>query len=133
MCISCQGRILILVRQAAERVIIQSCGLNMNTWIVGNHPIGHHAYTYALPQLSTLTANRLVPTSTVARRGEEGAQREEFGEKIFFLKARIMAGQADLSKNEYGDSEFQWLVKEEVKGVVTPGYWSSVRNMLTER
>ena len=105
----------------------------MNTWIVGNHPIGHHAYTYTLPQLSTLTANRLVPTSTVARRGEEGVQREEHGEKVFFLKARIMAGQADMSANEYEDTEFQWLVKEEVKSVVTPGYWSSVRNMLTER
>ncbi|KAK5130126.1 hypothetical protein LTR08_002466 [Meristemomyces frigidus] len=121
------------MHQAAERVLIQSCGLNMNTWIVGNHPIGHYAYTYPVPKTSTLTANRLVPTSSAARRGEEGVQREEFGEKVFFLKARIMAGQADMKKNEYGDGEFRWLAKEEVKEVVTPAYWSGVRNMLTER
>ncbi|KAK4546625.1 hypothetical protein LTR36_001842 [Oleoguttula mirabilis] len=121
------------LHQAAERILIQSCGINMNTWIVGNHPVGHHAYTYALPILSKLAANKLVPTSAAARRGEEGEEREEFGEKAFFMKARIMAGQADVSKNEYGHSEFQWLAKEEVKKAVTPGYWSSVRNMLAER
>lgn len=59
--------------------------------------------------------------------------REEYGEKVFFMKARIMAGQADLSKNEYGDQEFKWLAKEEVQDVVTQAYWSSVKNMLTER
>ncbi|KAK5128065.1 hypothetical protein LTR85_005182 [Meristemomyces frigidus] len=121
------------LHQAAERVLIQSCGINMNTWLVGNHPIGHHVYSYASPILSKLAANRLVPTSTAARRGEEGVEREEFGEKAFFMKARIMAGQADLSKNEYGDSEFQWLAKEEVQKAVTVGYWSSIKHMLAER
>jgi large subunit ribosomal protein L46 len=116
----------------------------MNTWVVGNHPIGHHVHNYPSKRLAepgqtpqgiitTLTGNRLVPTSLKSRNGEEGTQREEFGEKVFFMKARIMAGQADLSKNEFGDSEFRWLTKEEVRGVVTKGYWSSVANMLAQR
>lgn len=116
----------------------------MNTWIVGNHPIGHHIHRFSLPQsdepgqvpqgiITKLAANRLVPTSTKARGGEEGIEREEFGEKVFFMKARIMAGQADISKNELGDTDFQWLAKEELQKVVTPGYWSSIKNMLAER
>ncbi|TAQ85742.1 hypothetical protein B7494_g5936 [Chlorociboria aeruginascens] len=30
------------LHQAAERVLVQTGGLNMNTWIVGHAPIGHH-------------------------------------------------------------------------------------------
>ena len=99
----------------------------MNTWMVGNHPVGHHASNFASPILSKVPANRLVTTSV------EEFEQEEYGEKVFFMKGRIMAGQADLSQNEYGDREFQWLAKEEVKEKVEPGYWKSVRNMLTER
>ncbi|KAI7205887.1 hypothetical protein KC324_g22 [Hortaea werneckii] len=110
------------LHQAAERILIQSAGINMNTFLIGNHPIGHHAQKYRSPITSTLSANRLVPTSTIARAGEEGSVREEYGEKVFFMKARIMAGQADLSRNEYGDQEFKWLAKEEVQDVVTTGY-----------
>lgn len=126
--------------------MIQACGINMNTWIVGNHPIGYHHADFKPPSslssdriqkpysiISKLTANPLVPTSSAARAGEEGTEREEFGEKVFFMKARIMAGQADLSKNLFGNEDFRWLAKEEVKGVVTPEYWSSIRHMLAER
>ena len=49
------------------------------------------------------------------------------------MKGRIMSGQADLSKNEYGDQEFQWLAKEEIEEKVGPKYWSAVKNMLAER
>ena len=49
------------------------------------------------------------------------------------MKGRIMAGQADLVKNEYGDQEFNWLVKEEVEQRVGPKYWSAVGNMLADR
>lgn len=87
----------------------------MNTWVVGNAPIGH--YTLDFPKAITNTANNA----------------EEVGEKVFFMKARIMAGQADLANNAFGDSEFKWLSKEEVQKVVKPKYWASVRNMLVER
>lgn len=107
-------------------MLVQAAGINMNTWIVGNHPIGHFQRPFSSPQLTKIVPNRLVSTSK-----EE--EREEYGEKVFFMKARMMAGQADLAKNEYGDTEFQWLASEEVAEKVHPKYWSSVRHMLTER
>ncbi|EMC98889.1 hypothetical protein BAUCODRAFT_120182 [Baudoinia panamericana UAMH 10762] len=115
------------LHQAAERILVQSCGINMNTWIVGNHPVGHHAARFESPILSKISPNRLVSTSN------HELEQEEYGEKVFFMKGRIMAGQADIKSNEYGDSEFRWLAKEEVKEVVQPDYWWSVRNMLVVR
>lgn len=87
----------------------------MNTWVVGNAPIGHlnHSFPKSLKN--------------------EKKNVEELGEKVFFMKARIMAGQANLAKNVYGDTEFKWLCKAEIESLVTPQYWSSVRNMLVER
>ena len=115
-------------KQAAERLLIQSCGINMNTWIVANHPIGHYCYNFPTLQLTSVPPNQLVSTSHA-----EAFEQEELGEKVFFMKGRIMAGQADMSKNEYGHQDFQWLAKEEIESVVTRQYWSAVRNMLTER
>lgn len=99
----------------------------MNTWMIGNHPTGHFAYSYNQPKLTQIQPNRLVWTST------ELTEQKEYGEKVFFMKGRIMAGQADLSANEFGDQEFRWLAKEEIEGLVTPGYWRAIHNMLTER
>jgi large subunit ribosomal protein L46 len=115
--------------QAAERVIVQSAGLNMNTWVVGNHPVAYYDFQYPKPQIRDLTyhqpAEGQVETNTY--------KHEELGEKVFFMKARIMAGQADVSKSIYGHQAFQWLTKSEIQPVVTPKYWSCVRNMLAER
>lgn len=94
---------------------MQTAGINMNTWVVGNAPIGFYHYEFQKAFQN------------------EKKKREELGEKVFFMKARIMAGQADVSKNILGDTEFKWLGKEEIEKLVTPKYWSSVRNMLTER
>ncbi|EME45557.1 hypothetical protein DOTSEDRAFT_71307 [Dothistroma septosporum NZE10] len=116
------------LHQAAERILIQAGGINMNTWVVGNHPVGHFAAAYRKsPILSKIPANRLVSTS------KEELEQEEYGEKVFFMKSRIMAGQADIAKNELGDQEFQWLTKEEIQQRVAPHYWSQIKNMLTER
>ncbi|TKA33414.1 hypothetical protein B0A54_14111 [Friedmanniomyces endolithicus] len=122
------------LHQAAERILVQGFGIDMNTWIVGNHPIGHHQMNYTsggapAPRLAKITSNRLVSTS----RDRAEYEQEEYGEKVFFMKGRMMTGQADIAKNEYGDSEFRWLVKEEVEEAVTGGYWKSVRDMLAER
>ena len=84
----------------------------MNTWVVGNAPIGHHVFTFP---------------------GGQAKKAAELGEKVFFLKARIMAGQADLGKNVFGDQEMKWLAKEEIEKLVGTNYWSSIRNMLVER
>jgi large subunit ribosomal protein L46 len=87
----------------------------MNTWVVGNVPVG--LYQYRFPK-------------TILHQ-EEGI--EELGEKVFFMKARIMGGQMDLKRNIYGDTDYQWLTKEEIADVVTRQYWASIQNMMGER
>jgi large subunit ribosomal protein L46 len=86
----------------------------MNTWVVGNAPIGHHQQNYV-----------------------EAAKKEgsltEVGAKTFFMKARIMAGQADLKNNKFGLTDFKWLAKEEIRNEVGSKYWKSVKDMLAER
>jgi large subunit ribosomal protein L46 len=86
----------------------------MNTWVVGNVPIGHYQHDYIE---SLKTASGL----------------NELGMKTFFMKARIMAGQANLENNKFGLTDFKWLAKEEVKTEVNNKYWHSVKNMLAER
>ena len=82
----------------------------MNTWMVGYHPVGHHVKTYRRP------------TDT----GLQGA-------KTFFMKGRIMGGQADLSGNNQALQDFRWLSKEEIGQHVVDHYYSSVKNMLADR
>ncbi|KAH0034418.1 50S ribosomal subunit L30, partial [Aureobasidium melanogenum] len=93
--------------QAAERIIVQAGGINMNTWVVGNAPIGHYSGNFK--KTITNTEKKV----------------EEIGERTFFMKARIMAGQANLKANTYGDKEFKWLSSEEIQQIVTPKYWSA--------
>ncbi|KAH0536819.1 hypothetical protein FGG08_006352 [Glutinoglossum americanum] len=102
------------LHEAAERILIQSGGVNMNTWVVGNVPIGHYHFDYPNP----------LPIKDGVR---------ESGEKTFFMKARIMAGQADLKKNELGLVDFKWLAKEEIEKAVGPRYWKSLKSMLAEQ
>jgi len=85
----------------------------MNTWLVGRVPIGHH--------ISKPYFNK------------EDTSVSKAGEKTFFLKARILAGQADLKGNLFGLEDFKWLTKQEVHRLVTDKYWSSVKNMLSDR
>lgn len=96
------------ITQAAERILVQSAGVNMNTWIVGHTPIGHHI-----------------------RKPRDGENRAV--EKTFFLRGRIMAGQANLEGNAYGLNDFKWLTKQEMAKVLKPKYFSQVRNMLSDR
>ncbi len=84
----------------------------MNTWIVGHVPIGHHIMKPRYTSESTL---------------------EKPGEKTFFMKGRIMAGQADLKENLFGLEDFKWLTKEEVQKHVADKYFSYVKNMMADR
>ncbi|PYH45618.1 CAF1 family ribonuclease [Aspergillus saccharolyticus JOP 1030-1] len=97
------------LKQAAERTLAQAAGVNMNTWFVGYHPVGHYVYNFRKPASELL------------------------GEKTFFMKARIMTGQADLTGNADNLTDFKWLAKEEISKYVRPGYYSSIKNMLAER
>ncbi|KAJ5913828.1 hypothetical protein N7504_002711 [Penicillium tannophilum] len=103
------------IRQAAERTLAQSAGVNMNTWMVGFHPAGHHVYNNRKPHIDEATG--------VAN----------YGEKTFFLKSRIMAGQADLSNSLQKLQDFKWVSKDEISQFVTQKYYSSIKNMLADR
>ncbi|KAI9801087.1 MAG: 54S ribosomal protein L17 mitochondrial [Piccolia ochrophora] len=103
------------LHQAAERTLVQGGGLNMNTWVIGNAPIGHYKFNYPKPRLIA----------------EKAAQ--EFGEITFYMKARIMTGQPNLQENRLGLVDFKWLSKDEVRGAVTVQYWAAVKNMLADR
>ncbi|MCJ1320644.1 54S ribosomal protein L17 mitochondrial [Xylographa vitiligo] len=103
------------LQRGAERLLVQAAGVNMNTWIVGHAPVGHHNLKYPQPRI------------------EEESKIQRLGQKTFFMKARMMGGQASLKDNKLGLADFKWLTKEELKKEVHPQYWSSVKNMLVER
>ncbi|KAJ5953327.1 hypothetical protein N7454_000223 [Penicillium verhagenii] len=103
------------LRQAAERTLAQSAGVNMNTWMVGFHPAGHHVYNNRKPQI------------------EEATGVSTHGEKTFFLKSRIMAGQADLTNSLQKLQDYKWVSKDEISQFVTQKYYSSIKNMLADR
>lgn len=98
------------LHETAARVLAEAAGVNMNTWLVGRVPIAHHII------------------SPVFAEGEAQTLKKR-GEKIFFLKGRIMAGQADLSRNKHGYTDFKWLTSEELKEAFHPRFYKSVRNM----
>lgn len=99
-------------QQAAERILLDAGGINMNTWLIGRVPVGHHQIDFT-PQTAK--------------------NPNELGLKTFFMRARIMAGQLNLTDNKLGLSDFKWLAKEEVEKEVDRKYWHSVKNMLAER
>jgi large subunit ribosomal protein L46 len=86
----------------------------MNTWIVGRVPVAH------------------VVTKPVFKK-DNPSQIEKKGEKVFFLKGRIMAGQADLTDNKHGLTDFKWLTREELQEVLPKGYYSQARLMMADR
>ncbi|OJJ88427.1 uncharacterized protein ASPGLDRAFT_63316 [Aspergillus glaucus CBS 516.65] len=102
------------LRVAAQRTLAQSAGVNMNTWMVGYHPVGHHVYDARQPK----------PDQT---------GRTILGEKTFFMKSRIMTGQANLSGNVQNLKDFRWVAKDEIPKFVLRDYWSNIRDMLAER
>ncbi|KAL1881410.1 hypothetical protein VTK73DRAFT_4170 [Phialemonium thermophilum] len=100
------------LHETAARILAESAGVNMNTWIVGRVPVAH-----------VITDPVYKPDSTLQKRGE----------KTFFLKGRIMAGQADLADNAHGLTDFQWLSREELQELLPGAYFRGVRNMMADR
>ncbi|KAK6599240.1 50s ribosomal subunit l30 [Botrytis cinerea] len=94
-----------VLHTAAQRILAQTAGENMNTWIVGHIPIG------------SLT---IKPSKKFGREAE----------KVFYMKGRIMAGQADLKGNAFGKEDFMWLTRKEIEELVTKRFWSQVGGML---
>ncbi|KAF3770149.1 hypothetical protein M406DRAFT_34006 [Cryphonectria parasitica EP155] len=102
------------VHETASRALEDTAGVNMNTWMVGRHPI---ALEHREPIYGT---------------DEEGKNRtlKVRGTNVFYLKGRIMAGQVDLTDNEYGITDFKWLTKEELKEHLQPGLYESVEKSM---
>ena len=94
------------------RVLEEAAGVNMNTWMVGRVPVAHFVKQ---PEFRE--------DSSMVRRGE----------KTFFLKGRILAGQADLKNNKMGLSDFNWLTKDELKEKFDEDYFHAVRLMMANR
>lgn len=78
-------------------------------------PVGHYALDFAAPVHN------------------ERRKWYELGEKTFFMKGRIMTGQASTQENLHGFKDFKWLSKEEIQQLVTPHYWRMTQDMLAER
>ncbi|KAI0881877.1 39S mitochondrial ribosomal protein L46-domain-containing protein [Annulohypoxylon maeteangense] len=100
------------LHESAARALESAAGVNMNTWMVGR-----------------------VPVARMIRKPEynEDNSFKQRGEKVFFLKGRIMAGQADLKGNKLGLLDFNWLTREELKEILPEKYFYSVRNMMADR
>ncbi|KAH9892932.1 39S mitochondrial ribosomal protein L46-domain-containing protein [Xylariomycetidae sp. FL2044] len=100
------------LHQTAARALESAAGVNMNTWIVGRVPVAH------------------LVTQPVF---DDELSLKQRGEKVFFLKGRIMAGQANLENNKFGLRDFNWLTKEELKEKLDGEYFHAVRNMMADR
>ena len=117
----------------------------MNTWFVGSHPVGHliryNDFLGKTVSKKTLESSpgssdtAKAPSEEDETTAPEGAPPPTIssGEKTFFMKARIFAGQADLKANKIGIEDYKWLAKDEVQRQVTPSYWSRVKNMLVDQ
>ncbi|GAW12794.1 hypothetical protein ANO14919_021650 [Xylariales sp. No.14919] len=100
------------LHETAARALELAAGVNMNTWIVGRVPVAH---IVKQPEFNEDTSLR------------------QRGEKTFFHKGRIMAGQADLKDNKMGLKDFNWLTKEELKAKLDRDYFHAIRNMMADR
>ncbi|KIV92273.1 hypothetical protein PV10_06728 [Exophiala mesophila] len=118
------------LKEAAQRVLFASCGVNMNTFFVGNHPVGHYNQDSTRAIKAKASSSQDSPSKTNAL-SKQDVEADTSGEKTFFMKARIMAGQADLAIAENKDfDDFKWVSKEEVEKLVDPDYWRRIKNML---
>jgi large subunit ribosomal protein L46 len=121
--------------QAAQRVLNDTCGVNMNTWQVARHPVGHYVKDYdaaiEAPSGDSNKINSETPKPSQVQTVHETST--ELGEKTFFIKTRIFAGQADIAQETPAWEDFAWLSKEEIEKIVHPRYWSRVKNMLSSQ
>lgn len=102
----------------------------MNTWFVGRHPVGHF--------VSDTDPNDPPVNETTDEKKDSQIQSVrdtagDAGEKTFFMKARIFAGQAAVNDANGKYEDFNWLAKEEIREKVHPKYWSGIKNMLVEQ
>lgn len=98
----------------------------MNTWQVARHPVGFYDFQYAAVE----APNDDTKDKQVASVHDVS---KTAGEKTFFIKTRIFAGQADVAQENAAWEDFAWLSKEEIRQRVHERYWSRIKNMLAEQ
>ncbi len=84
-----QGRLLDTesnLRECGERVGDRAVGAAVRRWVVGNGPIGHYCYAYP-PAMQQ--------------------QRQQYGAKVYFMRAQLIAGAVKLETRLYKD--FAWI------------------------
>lgn len=95
------------MRQAAERVLEETCGTNLQTKFLGNAPVGFYKYRYPI------SANC----------------QQSIGMKIFFFKAQLLSG--NVSKEVC--SNFQWLSQQELASNILQGdYLRNIKMFLLD-
>ncbi|KAJ0107593.1 54s ribosomal protein l17 [Diaporthe amygdali] len=105
------------LHETAARALTGCAGVNMNTWMVGRVPVAHEH------------------REPVYTGGENGTERriKAYGRDIFYLRARIMAGQVDLADNKWGVTDFKWLTKDELAKAINQQTMRSVMNSMPAR
>lgn len=97
-----------VLHESTSRVLATLAGKDMNTWTVGRVPIGVMSYAFAKPDMG------------------------HNGNKVYFLKSRIFAGQCKPQKGA-NIEDFGWFTREEVEEKVDPAYWKSISSMLASQ
>ncbi|KAI9903346.1 hypothetical protein N3K66_002698 [Trichothecium roseum] len=119
------------LHEAAQRILDESAGVDMNTWIVGRVPVAH--LVTPPPSSSSPSSSSSSSSASPSSPPPTAAGATARGQKTFFLKGRIMAGQANLAGNKLGYTDFKWLTREELEQELSPAYFKGVRNMMTDR
>ncbi|XP_076313599.1 mitochondrial ribosomal protein L46 isoform X2 [Tachypleus tridentatus] len=100
------------MRQAAERVLYETCGKNLKAIFLGNAPAGFYKYKY--PK---------------AARGNG-----ILGAKVFFFKAQIQKG--NISQKAIQDNsnveDFLWLTRQELTDKLQQDYLKTVHTFLVD-
>ncbi|CAO3599831.1 unnamed protein product [Absidia cylindrospora] len=93
------------LHEAAERHLEESCGKDMDVWFVGRQPISYFKQS-------------------------PSRKEDTDGLKIFFMKARMYAGQVKPNNNDVSD--FAWLTKDELASYFSPEYYKAVKDSLSD-
>lgn len=97
-----------VLHESTSRILSTLAGRNMNTWTVGQVPVGHISYQFAEPDMGY------------------------HGNKVYFLRSRIFAGQCKLQEQS-GIENFGWFTREEIEQKVDPAFWKSISSMLASQ
>ncbi|XP_013775908.1 39S ribosomal protein L46, mitochondrial-like [Limulus polyphemus] len=108
-CIRLEGETM---RQAAERVLYETCGHNLKAIFLGNAPAGFYKYKY--PK---------------AARGNG-----ILGAKVFFFKAQIRNGNVSQKaiQNNTDVEDFLWLTRQELTDKLQQDYLKTVHTFLVD-